>query len=507
MSAAVTSITVEDAAGIADPLVPSVGNVAVARTPSAGDSGMPRPAPAADIVISHPPVVHSPRTHMLLHGSIIPTLLRLAWPNILVMLAQASTGLIETWWVSRLGTDALTGMALVFPGFMMMQMLSAGAMGGGISSAIARALGGGRRGEANALVLHAIIINVALGTVFAVLVLMFGRPLYRALGGEAGSLDAALAYSTVVFAGTPLVWLMNALASVIRGTGNMFVPSLAICLGVVLLIPLSPCLIFGIGPFPAMGIAGGGMAVITTTVLTGAVLAWHVCSGRNLARLAWSRLRWPLFADILRVGAVGSVSTLQTTLTVALTTALVGAAAGPDAVAGYGTGSRLEFLLVPLVFGLGAPLVALVGTNIGAGQRARALRVALIGGGLAFAMTETIGVAAALWPHAWLGLFGHDPRMLAAGTAYLRDVGPTYGFFGLGLSLYFASQGAGRLFWPLLAGLLRMVIAVGGGWVVLRLTGSLGWMFAALGVALAAYGLTLGAAIASGAWFRRARGG
>ena len=84
----------------------------------------------------------NPRTQRLLHGPIVPTLLRLAWPNILVMLAQASTGLIETWFVSRLGTDALAGMALVFPGFMMMQMLSGGAMGGGISSAIARALGG-----------------------------------------------------------------------------------------------------------------------------------------------------------------------------------------------------------------------------------------------------------------------------------------------------------------------------------------------------------------------------
>ena len=83
----------------------------------------------------------SPRTHKLLHGAIVPTLLGMAWPNILVMTAQASTGLIETWWVSHLGSDALTGMALVFPGFMMMQMISAGAMGGGISSAIARALG------------------------------------------------------------------------------------------------------------------------------------------------------------------------------------------------------------------------------------------------------------------------------------------------------------------------------------------------------------------------------
>ncbi|HEV2219367.1 MAG TPA: MATE family efflux transporter, partial [Casimicrobiaceae bacterium] len=128
----------------------------------------PSTAPAAAL---------TPRTRLLLHGPIVPTLLRMAWPNVLVMLAQASTGLIETWWVSRLGLDALAGMALVYPGFMMMQMLSAGAMGGGISSAIARALGGGRRGDANALVLHAIIVNLALGVVFSTLVLAFGPSL------------------------------------------------------------------------------------------------------------------------------------------------------------------------------------------------------------------------------------------------------------------------------------------------------------------------------------------
>src|SRR6476660_3233492 len=135
------------------------------------------------------------RTHALLRGAIVPTLLRLAWPNILVMLAQASTGLIETWWVSRLGTEALAGMALVFHGFMMMQMLSAGAMGGGISSAVARALGSGRRDDADALVWHAVIINVALGIACSVPVLTLGPSLYRALGGEGDSLQAALSYS------------------------------------------------------------------------------------------------------------------------------------------------------------------------------------------------------------------------------------------------------------------------------------------------------------------------
>ena len=444
----------------------------------------------------------SPRTRVLLQGAIVPTLLRMAWPNVLVMLAQASTGLIETWWVSRLGGDALAGMALVFPGFMLMQMLSGGAMGGGISSAVARALGGGRRDDAAALVVHALIINGALGLLFSVLVVVFGRPLYAAMGGRDASLDAAVTYSTVVFAGAWLVWLLNALASVIRGTGNMFVPSMAIVLGVVLLVPLSPCLIFGWGPFPAMGIAGGGAAVLITTAMTAAILLWYVVSGRCVVRPRLVRLRWGLFAQILGVGAVASISTLQTTFTVLLTTGVVGAAAGPAGLAGYGTGGRLEYLLIPLAFGLGGPLVALVGTNIGAGQRARALRVAMVGAGLAFAMTETVGLAAAVWPEAWLGLFGHDPAMLATGRIYLRVVGPAFGFFGLGLVLYFASQGAGRLFWPLAGGMARMTIAAGGGWLAWWLTGSLTMVFAALSAGLVVYGVMVGAAVASGVWFR-----
>src|SRR5471030_3324254 len=114
----------------------------------------------------------------------------------------------------------------------------------------------------------------------------------------------------------------------------------------------------------------------------------YIWAGRCLVAFRLARLRWDLFADIMRVGAVGAISTLQTSLTVALTTALVGAAGGAEAVAGYGTGARLEYLLIPLTFGFGGPLVALVGTNIGAGQRARALRAAWIGGWICFGLTE-----------------------------------------------------------------------------------------------------------------------
>ena len=216
------------------------------------------------------------------------------------------------------------------------------------------------------------------------------------------------------------------------------------------------------------------------------------------------RFRWPLFRDILRVGAVAALVTLSTNLTIMIGTALVGEF-GTAAIAGYGTGARLEYLLVPLVFGLGAPLVAMVGTSIGAGNRDRALRVAWIGAGIATALTEAIGLCAAAFPYAWLSLFDTDPAMLEGGARYLRVVGPFYGMLGLALSLYFASQGAGRLAWPLAGNLVRLAIAAAGGFVALRWTGDISHVFLAQSAALVAFGLINAVSVAGGAWFGRLR--
>ncbi|HTM21434.1 MAG TPA: MATE family efflux transporter, partial [Kofleriaceae bacterium] len=444
------------------------------------------------------------RTRRLLDGPIASTLLRLATPNVLVMFAQASVGLIETYFVARLGTAALAGVTLVFPVLMLMQMMSAGAMGGGISSAIARALGARRRADADALVLHALAIAIVFGLGFTVVVLGGGRWLYSVMGGRGASLAAALAYSQVVFAGAVLIWVFNSLANVVRGTGNMVLPAGVTLAGAAVLVPLSPALILGLGPFPRLGVAGGAVAVLVYYTLGCAALVAYLASGRGIVRLTLTgaRLRWPLFRDILQVGGVAALITVQTNLTIAIATSFVGRF-GPAAIAGYGTGARLEYLLVPLVFGLGGPLVAMVGTNIGAGQRERALRAAWIGAGIAVGITETIGLAAAAFPHAWLTLFDTDPAMLDAGSRYLHTVGPLYGLFGLGMALYFASQGAGRLQWPLLANVTRLIIAAGGGWLALRASGELSHVFLALGLALAAFGIINALAVAGGAWSGR----
>jgi putative MATE family efflux protein len=443
-----------------------------------------------------------PRTRVLLEGPVAATLLRLAAPNVLVMVLQATVSTMDAVFVGWLGSDALAGVALVFPLVMLMQTMSAGGMGGGVASAVARALGAGRRADANALVAHACVIALVMAGCFTLLLELGGPALYHAMGGRGEALDAAVRYSRVLFGGALAYWLFNTLGSVIRGTGNMALPASVMVASSVLYIALSPALVLGWGPLPRVGIAGAAAASVASFAVGSLALLAFLFSRRSLVRptLRGLRLRRALFREILRVGAPGALNTIFTNLTIVVLTSLVGPF-GAGALAGYGLGARLEYLQIPLVFGLGSALVTMVGTSVGAGDRARALRVAWVGTAMAAGVTGMIGILVALFPHAWLGLFSNDPEVLAAGSQYLRIAGPFYGFFGAGLSLYFASQGAGRLFWPLLASFARLVIAGAGGWLVTRwLGGGLTALFAAMAVALMMFGMMNIAAVRLGAW-------
>ena len=450
------------------------------------------------------PLAMDQRTRTLLEAPVAPTLARLAIPNIIVMVVQTAVGLIEAYFVAQLGTDALAGVTLVVPVIMLTQMMSAGAMGGGMASAMARTLGAGRKADANALVWHVIALALSLGIATTALVLGGGRWLYNsAMGASGDTLAAALTYSDTLFAGAILIWVFNALGNIVRGTGNMNVPASVSLAGAAITVALSPALIFGWGPLPRLGVAGGAAAILLFYALGSIVLAWFVWSGRGVLTPAATppRLRWPLMYEILRVGAIACIIAVTTNLTNGVATALVGAD-GPAAIAGYGIGARLEYLLIPLAYGFGGPLLAMVGTCIGAGRVDRAVQVAWTGGLVAGVLGEMIGLAAAIWPKAWLTIFSSDPLMIATGTHYLHIVGPVFGFFTGGMALYFASQGAGRLKWPLRAGLLRLTIAAGGGWLAFRIFGTTG-IFVAIALALVTFGTVNAVAIYLGAWSDR----
>jgi MATE family, multidrug efflux pump len=440
--------------------------------------------------------MQSARTRMLLEAPVLPTLLRLAAPNIVVLSVQAVSGSLDAFFVSRLGAQPLAGVSLVFPAWMLMITMSSGGIGGGISSAIARALGARRPERANELVTHSLLIGLLMSVLFTAGTLAGGPALFHALGGTGAALQAALTYSRIVFAGAVAVWLTAVFSSVLRGTGQMTIPAIVVVAGELLHMVLGPCLVFGLGPFPALGVAGAGTSLVISNAARAAALGIYVLGGRGAVRLPQGlpRLRLDLFWDILRVGLPGSVGAIMTNLNVAAITGLVGTF-GVFALAGYGMGARLEYLQIPLVFGFGTALVTMVGTNTGAGAHLRARRIAFAGGAVAAGVTEAIGLAAALAPWAWIGLFSTQPGVLAAGETYLRVVGPAYGLMGLGLALYFASQGLGRVFWLVLLGTGRLAISAGGAALAIRLGGGLPLLFAAVTVSLVYYGAVMVAAI------------
>ncbi len=442
-----------------------------------------------------------PPAHPLLRGPILATLLRLSVPNVLAMTIAVLVGIAETYYIGRLGTESLAAMALVFPFAMLTQMLSAGAMGGGVSSAVSRALGGGDAARARTLAMHALVIGAVVGLAYSVLFLVAGPALYAFLGGRGAVLAHATAYATVLFAGATLIWLMNSLASVLRGTGDMRVPSVTIVATSALQIVLGGSLAFGLGPMPRLGMPGVALGQLVATAAGVAYFVWYLWSGRArlTLRVRGLALHREMFRDILKVGALACLSPLQSVLTVLVLTALV-ARVGLAPLAGYGIGQRLEFLCVPIAFGIGVASVPMVGMAMGAGLVARARRVAWTAGAVSAVNLGAIGLFVALVPDAWAGLFTHDEAVLAYARQYLRWAGPAFALFGVGLTLYFASQGSGKVLGPVLTGTLRLVVVIAVG-SVLAAQGADAWAyFALVGGAMAIYGVSTAWALRITRW-------
>jgi putative MATE family efflux protein len=430
-------------------------------------------------------------SHPLLRDAIFPTLLRLSVPNMVAMGMAVLVAVAETYYVGRLGTTALAAMALVFPLAMLTQMMSNGAMGSGVSSAISRALGGGDKDKASALAVHAIVIGGVVGVLYSLLFVLCGAVFYRWLGGQGQVLQAATEFGSVLFSGAVLVWLCNTLASVVRGTGNMKLPS-AILFGVSMLqIAIGGGLGLGLGPFPHWGMPGVAVGNIVAMALAVVLLLWYLLRGQDRLQLRGhgAALSWPMFKDILRVGAFACISPVQTSLAALIFTGMV-ARLGPQALAGYGIGQRLEFLLIPIAFGVGVAAVPMVGMAMGAGQVQRARSVAWMGGWLAAGILAVLGLLVVIWPSAWSGIFTQDAQVLAYANLYLRTVGPVFGLFGMGLVLYFASLGAGYVRGPVLAGTVRLaVVMAGGAWLMLGGAASVHALFILVAVAMALYGV------------------
>ena len=449
----------------------------------------PSPSEACSKARARPTEIDA-RTHMLLTKPIVPTILRLAIPNATVMIVQILIGLLEVYFVSRAGVDALAGVAPVFPLVSLVVAIAQGALGGGIVTTVARALGTGRTGEASEYAWYAVLLGIPLGLATTALMVALGPTLYSHMGISGNALEIAVSYSLTIFAGAVLIWLFNLLMAVVRGTGNLQVPVIVVCGGALILVPLSPVLIFGAFGYQGLGPSGGAVAMLVYYGLGTLAYAAYLWGRFGVLKPSFrlSRLSLAPGFAVLRVGGMSAVVSATTNLTLAIVTAYV-ALDGVEALAGYGAASRLEFLLVPLAYGIGGPVGIVISANLGAGQTERAVSASWIGVLMAGALTELIGLAAAAFPQQWIGIFSQDPSVLQVGAEYLHRVGPFFGFFGLGYVLYCVGQATRRMEASVLAALLRAAIAVLGGYVVIWLKADVTWNFVAVALGMVAFGL------------------
>ena len=442
------------------------------------------------------------RTEQFLKDPIFPLLIKMSAPNTVAFLINAVVVLAEFWFISQLGITPLAAVTLAFPAIMLTQQMAFGALGGAVTSSIARSLGAADKPRAEKLLWHSLYISCFGALAFLIIFFIFGEPLLRILGGTGALLEESLAYCFVYLLGAIVVWLSGSLTAALRGMGDMQFPAVltVVCAGIQVF--FSAGFILGSFGLPKLGLVGSAWSMIVTSGFMALVTLIKISSPSSPVRLKLKRLtiERELFEDIFSVALPASLSPIMTVATVLLLTGLIGQF-GTSAIAGYGIGSRVEFLLIPIVFGIGTAMTAMVGTNIGAKNIERAEKIGMVGATTAGLLSAVIGLALALTPNLWISIFTSDPETLLVTKQYIQILGVCYVFQGYGLSLYFASQGANAMKWPIIITAIRLIVfSVIALVAVYWLSYGLVSIFYASAIAMVIFGILMVISLKMGAW-------
>ena len=442
------------------------------------------------------------RTEQFLKDPIFPLLIKMSAPNTVAFLINAVVVLAEFWFISQLGITPLAAVTLAFPAIMLTQQMAFGALGGAVTSSIARSLGAADKPRAEKLLWHSLYISCFGALAFLIIFFIFGEPLLRILGGTGALLEESLAYCFVYLLGAIVVWLSGSLTAALRGMGDMQFPAVltVVCAGIQVF--FSAGFILGSFGLPKLGLVGSAWSMIVTSGFMALVTLIKISSPSSPVRLKLKRLtiERELFEDIFSVALPASLSPIMTVATVLLLTGLIGQF-GTSAIAGYGIGSRVEFLLIPIVFGIGTAMTAMVGTNIGAKNIERAEKIGMVGATTAGLLSAVIGLALALTPNLWISIFTSDPETLLVTKQYIQILGVCYVFQGYGLSLYFASQGANAMKWPIIITAIRLIVfSVLALVAVYWLSYGLVSIFYASAIAMVIFGILMVISLKMGAW-------
>ncbi len=424
---------------------------------------------------------------------------KLGFPNIIAWIAWTISTFADAFFVGILGTNTLASIALIFPFQMLMLMMAGGAIGGGVTSSIGRAIGKKDVIKAESSAWCSLIICLIMALIYTIIFIFFSRDIFSFMGGSGDALEGAINYAKIFFGFSIFVWLVNILSAIIRGLGDTLTPAKAITVGSLFQILLSAVLTLGFSFIPSFGVMGPAIALIFCHAGMVVYLLFYLFFVQRIITVKVKQISIDIFKDIMKVGGLGLLNSITIALTVAVVTGYVGNY-GVKALAGYGLGARLELMLTPIIFGLGAALTASVSINIGSNKFNRARKIAWTGGLISFILIGLIGTIFSIFPMLWLDNFTSDADVLYFSIKYLNIVAPFYCLFGLGQALYFASQGTGKMIKPIIVGLFRFFSVITIGYISLIFNMTIDYIFFAVSIGLVITGIGMSLCLKGSEW-------
>ena len=396
----------------------------------------------------------------LTEGSILKSLISLSIPIIFANLLQTAYQLTDTFWVGRLGTDAVAAVSISFPIIFLVVSLGGGlAMAGAVL--VAQHKGRGNKKAIDYIASQTISMIVLISIVLAVIGYVLSPFFISLMGAEKSVFSSAVSYMKISFIGMIFMFIYMVFQSLMRGVGDVKTPAY-IVLGTVLLnLILDPLFIFGRGFLPAFGVAGAAVATIGTQGLAAMVGIILLLKGRHQIQLRLNNLRpdWDLMKKMFKIGFPASIAQSTRALGITVMTLLV-ASFGTVTLAAYGIGSRiLGFVIIPAM-GLSMATSTLVGQNIGAGKTERAEKITKLSALIGFIILTLAGVTIFLFAKQISAMFiPEEAEVIQSSTLFIKIMALTFGFIGVQMALNGLFRGSGNT-------MISMVLSIVSLWIL-----------------------------------------
>ena len=399
---------------------------------------------------------------------------KLAIPNVCATFFAATTVIFDLWYIGKIGISELAGVAYIFPIYMLTSMLSNGAFGGAVSGATARAFGSKNITQAECIFRSAILIALLGAIILMFLFFSFSEKFLIYYKVDKQVSLSAITYGNILLKGIFLIWLFNIIISVTRGSGNTTIPAISWLIVLFfhilfatlnfnfddrnIILTNSVSLLNGMFLFTslewsAISLLSGYLAGIIF------ILGFYFFGNHSYSLKFQDIFKLRGFFKLIKSGSLASCQSLMTISLALFCTTIIGNF-GTNWTAGFGIAIRLELLLIPIIFGIGGALIAIVGANVGANKFQRAIQMTWKGTSFSVVIVGVIGLFFSIYPELWSGLFTSDLQTKVTAKAYLNLVAPFYAFFALGLGLYFVCQAFNTLFWPVVGTFLRLFYVV-----------------------------------------------